>query len=86
MTQYKQMVEEYQEKMKAEEWGKEIKHIHAHNGIFEVAYNNGEIHYEENIPNGKKWVEGKALTKKSLMDKFSKFITDVRVGVDPYGK
>ncbi len=29
MTQYKQVVEEYQAKMKAEEWGKQIKHIHA---------------------------------------------------------
>ena len=86
MTQYKEMVEEYQAKMEAEAWGKEVKHIHASNGIMEIAYNNGEIHYEETKPGGKKWVEGKVLTKKSLMDKFNKFITDVRVGVDPYGK
>ena len=85
MTQYKEQVEKYKEKMEAEEWGRQIKYIHAHNGIFEVAYNNGEKHFEETAT-GKKWKEGVKGSTKTLIQRFTRFMADVRVGRDPYGK
>ena len=85
MTQYKEQVEEYKAKMEAEEWGKRVKYLHASNGILEVAYNNGEVHFEETAT-GKKWIEGQADSKKTLIQRFEKFMADVRIGRDPYGQ
>ena len=76
MTQYKNKVIEHLERMEAEEWGKKIKYVLADDGIIKYAYNNGEIHIEENKPDGKKWIEGKAMEKETLLEKFSKFVTD----------
>jgi len=85
MTQYKEEVEKYKAKMEAEEWGKRVKYLHASNGILEVAYNNGEIHFEETAT-GKKWIKGQADSKKTLIQRFEKFMADVRIGRDPYGQ
>ena len=85
MTQYSDKVKKHKEKMEAEEWGKQVKYLHAHNGILEVAYNNGEKHFEETAT-GKKWTEGVADSTKTLIERFGKFMADVRIGRDPYGK
>ncbi len=85
MTQYSNKVKIHKKKMEAEEWGKKVKYLHASNGILEVAYNNGEKHFEETAT-GKKWTEGVVASSKTLIDKFSEFMADVKVGRDPYGK
>ena len=85
MTQYSDKVKRHKEKMEAEEWGKQVKYLHACNGILEVAYNNGEKHFEETAT-GKKWTEGVADSTKTLIERFGKFMADVRIGRDPYGK
>ena len=54
MTQYSDKVKKHKAKIEAEAWGKQVKYIHASNGIFEIAYNNGEVHYEE-TKTGRKW-------------------------------
>ena len=85
MTQYSDKVKKHKEKMEAEEWGKRVKYLHASNGILEVAYNNGEVHFEETAT-GKKWIEGQADSKKTLIQRFEKFMADVSIGRDPYGQ
>ena len=47
MTQYKERVAKQKEIIRAEQWGRQVKYIHACNGILEVAYNSGEKHFEE---------------------------------------
>ena len=44
MTQYKDKVAEHKAKLEAEEWGKQVKYLHASGGILEVAYNLSLIH------------------------------------------
>lgn len=85
MTQYSDRVKKHKEKMEAEEWGKQVKYLHASSGILEVAYNNGEKHFEETAT-GRKWKEGVAFSNKTLIDRFSEFMADVSIGRDPYGK
>ena len=85
MTQYSDKVQRHKQKMEAEEWGRKIKYLHASNGIFEVAYNNGEKHFEETAT-GRKWTEGVVDSSKTLIHRFSEFMADVAVGRDPYGK
>ena len=85
MTQYKEEVEKYKAKMEAEEWGKRVKYLHASNGVLEVAYNNGEIHFEETAT-GKKWKTGIDYTEETLIEKFHRYMNDVAVGRDPNGK
>ena len=84
MTQYKDKVAKHKAKMEAEEWGRQVKYIHASGGILEVAYNNGEKHFEETAT-GKKWKTGVDYSKENLMDKFQRFMADVKVGRDPNG-
>ena len=55
MTQYSDKVEEVRLKQDANEWGKSIKYIHASNGVVETAFNNGDVHIEENWEGGKSW-------------------------------
>jgi len=85
MTQYKEEVERYKAKMEAEEWGKQVKYLHASDGVLEIAYNNGERHFEETAT-GKKWTEGVPDSSKTLIERFGKFMADVAIGRDPYGK
>ena len=84
MTQYKDKVAEHKAKLEAEEWGKQVKYLHASGGILEVAYNNGEKHFEETAT-GKKWKTGVDSSKENLIDKFARYMADVQVGRDPNG-
>ena len=84
MTQYKDKVAKHKAKIEAEEWGRQVKYLHASGGILEVAYNNGEKHFEETAT-GKKWKTGVDYSKENLMDKFQRFMADVKVGRDPNG-
>ena len=84
MTEFSEAVEKQIELLKAEEWGKQVKYLHASGGILEVAYNNGEKHFEETAT-GKKWKTGVDYSKENLMDKFQRFMADVKVGRDPNG-
>ena len=84
MTQYKDKVAKHKAKIEAEEWGRQVKYIHACNGIFEVAYNNGEKHFEETAT-GRKWKEGVKDSTENLIQKFTRFMVDVKVGRDPNG-
>jgi|TARA_Y100000385_G_C13093532_1_gene640026 hypothetical protein len=85
MTQYKDEVERHAELLAAEEWGKQVKYLHAGSGIIEVAYNNGQKHFEETAT-GKKWQTGVDYNTESLVDKFNRYMNDVSVGKEPYGK
>ena len=85
MTQYKDKVAKHKAKIEAEEWGRQVKYIHACNGIFEVAYNNGEKHFEETAT-GKKWKTGVDYTDETLMERFERYLSDVAVGRDPNGE
>ena len=69
MTEYTDEVEKQRTLMKAEKWGKGIKYIHASNGIIETAFNNGDVHIEENWEGGKSWTIF-AQEPKNLMDKY----------------
>ena len=84
MTQYKERVAKQKEIIRAEQWGRQVKYIHACNGILEVAYNSGEKHFEETAT-GKKWKTGVDLSKEALIDKWSRFMNDVSIGRDPNG-
>ena len=84
MTQYRDEVEKHKELMEAEEWGKRVKYMHASGGVIEIAFNNGEKHFEE-TKTGKKWKTGIDISKESLMDKFNRFTNDVAIGRDPNG-
>ena len=84
MTQYKDKVAKHKAKIEAEEWGKKVRYIHASGGVLEVAYNNGEKHFEETAT-GKKWKTGVDYSKENLIDKFARYMADVQVGRDPNG-
>ena len=47
MTQYDELIAKKKEELAAEAWGKQVKYIHASNGVMEVAYNNGLKEFEE---------------------------------------
>ena len=77
MTQYDELIKRKQEELAAEAWGKQVKYIHAQNGIMEIAYNNGLKEFEETAT-GKKWTEGEVETKETLVQSFGRFIADWR--------
>ena len=47
-------------------------------------YNNGEKHFEETAT-GRKWKEGVKDSTENLIQKFTRFMVDVKVGRDPNG-
>ena len=57
----------------------------AQDGVLEVAYNNGEKHFEETAT-GKKWKTGIDYTDETLMERFERYLSDVAVGRDPNGE
>ena len=65
MTQYDDKVKEHKEKLAVEEWGKQVKYLHINNGIIELAFNNGNKHFEE-TSTGKKWKEKPHLLRTNL--------------------
>ena len=77
MTQYDELIKKKAEQLAAEEWGNQLKYIHACNGILEVAYNNGIKEFEETAT-GKKWSEGKKEVKESLLRSFGRWVADQR--------
>lgn len=77
MTQYDDLIKRKAKELEAEEWGKQVKYIHANQGIMEIAYNNGVVQYEQ-IATGKKWTEGKKEKKDTLLQSFGKWVADQR--------
>ena len=77
MTQYNELIIRKAKELEAEEWGNQVAYIHASNGIMEIALNNGVKSFER-IATGEKWIEGKAETKESLFESFSRWIADQR--------
>ena len=75
MTQYDELIAKKKEELAAEAWGKQVKYIHASNGVMEVAYNNGLKEFEETAT-GKKWTEGVVEKKENLLHSFGKWIVD----------
>ena len=84
MTQYNDRVERQKAVLAAEAWGKQVRYMLAQDGVLEVAYNNGEKHFEETAT-GKKWKTGVDLSKEALIEKWSRYMNDVSIGRDPYG-
>ena len=84
MTQYKERVAKQKEIIRAEQWGRQVKYIHCHNGILEIAYNSGEKHFEETAT-GKKWKTGVDISKEALVDKWGRYMNDISIGRDPNG-
>ena len=78
MTQYNELIKRKAKELEAEEWGNQVKYIHASNGVMEIAFNNGLKRFEETKSNGKKWSEGKRESKESLFQSFGKWIADQR--------
>lgn len=77
MTEYNDLIKKKAKQLEAEEWGNQVKYIHACNGVMEIAYNNGIIKYEQ-ISTGKKWTEGEKEKKDTLLQSFGKWIADQR--------
>ena len=84
MTQYDNKVKEHKEKLAVEEWGKQVKYLHINNGIIELAFNNGNKHFEE-TSTGKKWKEKPHFSEQTLLTQFSRWLSDVTIGRDPNG-
>ena len=76
MTQYDEAVERQRRINAAEIWAKQIKQIYGHDGIVETHYYNGDIHYEENTPKGKKWTVKGNMNKEDLLQIFGQFQSD----------
>lgn len=79
MTQYDEIVNKQAHKLELEEWAKGLKQLYAHDGIIETWYNNGDIHYEENKPNGKKWMVYAELKESEIENKFDKYQADMTI-------
>ena len=75
MTQYSDKVEEVRLKREAEDWGKGVRYLHASNGIIETAFNNGDVHIEENWEGGKSWTIY-AQEPRNLIEKFLQWRSD----------
>ena len=78
MTQYNKLIERKAKELEAEEWGNQVKYIHASNGVMEIAYNNGLKRFEETKPGGKKWTTGEKDTKQNIFESFSRWMADQR--------
>ena len=79
MTEYEDRVQRQKELLKAEEWGKRVKYIHASDGIIETAFNNGDIKYVENKPGGKTTWHRETKTNNSLIEDFKRWLADQRI-------
>ena len=76
MTQYDEIVEKQKHVLAHEEWASQVKQLYAHDGMIETWYNNGDIHYEENKPNGRKWIVRSKLTNSELENEFNRLEAD----------
>ena len=75
MTQYSDEVQKVRIQQEAENWGKEVKYIHANNGIIETAYQNGNVHYED-TKTGKKWTVYSNQSQGTLVERFLRWVSD----------
>jgi hypothetical protein len=75
MTQYSDLVEDQRTLNDAEEWGGNIKYIHANDGITETAYNNGDKQYIDS-ETGKQWTVYANHSQGTLIQKFIKWTSD----------
>ena len=78
MTEYTDKVEEVRLKQKAEKWGRQVKYLHASNGMIETAFNNGDIHYKETKPKGRSWTIYANHSQGTIVEKFRRWLSDVR--------
>ena len=84
MTQYTERVRLHKLQMDAELWGKKVNYVHAHNGIMEICYNNGNTKYEQirntgnGIKKGKIWWEYCEKTNDGLINEFRRWKADYR--------
>jgi hypothetical protein len=81
MTQYDKVVEDQKRKLEYEKWANSVKQIYAHDGMIETWYNSGDIHYEENKPNGRKWIVRSKMTPVQVKDEFSRLEADTNRSV-----
>jgi len=75
MTQYSDLIEDQRVLNDAEEWGGNIKYIHANDGITETAYNNGDKQYVDSTT-GKQWIVYANHSQGTLVQKFIKWASD----------
>jgi hypothetical protein len=84
MTQYTETVQAHKDKTEAEEWGKNIKYIHANEGVIETAFNNGDIKYETRLPLGGGKVKYKIdwhrekIEEESLIEAWGRWLVDMK--------
>ena len=82
MTQYSETVRLHKLQMDAEIWGKKVLYIHAHNGVMEICYNNGNIRYEQlrntgsRVRKGKIWWSYSEKTNDGLINDFRRWKSD----------
>ena len=79
MTQYTETVQAHKDKTEAEEWGKNIKYIHANEGVIETAFNNGDIKYETRVDGKYKttWFR-KKIEEESLISAWGRWVIDMK--------
>ena len=82
VTQYSERVRLHKLKMDSEVWGKQVNYIHAHNGVMEICYNNGNVKYEQirntgdGVKKGKIWWEYSEKSNEGLINDFRRHLTD----------
>ena len=94
MTQYDYILRRRREEIAAEDWGNEVTDVHAFNttqvtmwydnrlddgSVLDVRYNNGRI--KRTLSTGRQIWIGEPLSKRSLVDKFSNYMEDLRNGI-----
>ena len=75
MTQYTDVIKKRQLELAAEEWGKQVKMVIGENGYVIYHFNNGNKWIINSTTHKKTW-EYANTHKKSLIEKFEKFLID----------
>ena len=82
MTQYTERVRLHKLQMDAELWGKKVHYIHAHNGVMEICYNNGNVKYIVNYHYGLKdgyeyWYYENGIKKSESLYQQDEIVVDI---------
>ena len=77
MTEFTDKVEKQRLLHDVEEWSKGIKYVHAHDGVVETKFNNGDIEYKDTATGKITW-QRQRVTKDKLINRFFKAMTDLR--------
>ena len=77
MTEFTDKVEKQRLLHDVEEWSKGIKYVHAHDGVVETKFNNGDIEYKDTATGKITWQRQQA-TKDTLVNKFLRVMSDFR--------